>query len=119
MRNGKGIDFRFDYDYDEDSLYVYCKDVKAKGSIEFTDFSIDYDNSGRLSGIEFGNASSFFSKMQSKRIQKKELSGLRDVKLRVDEGRDTINIFMQLEFQNDRLSQCITIPSVKSVSVPA
>jgi len=46
-----------DYDAEEDSFFIYSKDRHVKGSVDFGDFMLDFDDNGNVAGIEILNAS--------------------------------------------------------------
>ncbi len=50
--------FKIDYDIESDDLFLFS-DRKSKGSIEIGNLVIDFDNQGKLVGIELLNATQF------------------------------------------------------------
>ena len=51
-------EFEFSYDLENDSLFLFKKEGKSKGSIELGDLIFDFDYKLRLAGVQILNATS-------------------------------------------------------------
>ena len=51
----KKQEFKFDYDESSDDLFLFSPKSKSKGSVEFGDIVLDFNNKKELVGIELIN----------------------------------------------------------------
>ena len=75
MAMGEDRYFVWDYNERSDILNIHRKGRKVEGSGEFSDFSVDFDKSGNVVGVEMVYASEFLGQIGVQRIQLSELKG--------------------------------------------
>jgi hypothetical protein len=57
------VNFEFSYDQENDDLFLFRKDAKSKGSIEFGNLVLDFDSKKMLVGLQIMDATDFISEM--------------------------------------------------------
>jgi uncharacterized protein YuzE len=79
-----------DYDMRNDSLYIYTKGKKYKGSLDLEDIIIDISEDGEIIGIEILDASKKF------KIPKYDLKNIVSFKSIIEITKDIIKINMKI-----------------------
>jgi uncharacterized protein YuzE len=79
-----------DYDMKNDSLYIYTKGKKYKGSLDLGDIIIDFSEDGSPKGIEILDASKKF------KIPKYDLKNIVSFKSLIEITKDVIKIEMKI-----------------------
>lgn len=99
--------FNTDYDREADDLFVYAKE-KSKGSIEVGDLVLDFDNAGRLVGIEILNATKFLADCTADKegISKHFLSELNKCEVEVKKKSNFLFIKLILTGKDMRKISC-------------
>ena len=110
----KKQEFKFDYDESSDDLFLFSPKSKSKGSVEFGDIVLDFNNKKELVGIELINAIKTVREI-SGLSQLKVKKFLRDINKSIVEviyKQNSIFIKFYLVADSKELSSTISIPNI-------
>jgi|Deesub1362A_J573_1020465.scaffolds.fasta_scaffold00005_178 uncharacterized protein YuzE len=112
-------DFEFSYDEENDDLFLFRKDVKSKGSIEFGNLVLDFDNKKNLVGIQIMEATEFICEITGcdKKLARNILVNLKKSQVEIKLHRNMIifKIFLFSKFE-EKMQIPITLPNITSPS---
>ncbi|RMF89996.1 MAG: DUF2283 domain-containing protein [Methanobacteriota archaeon] len=108
-------DFEFDYDPEADSLFLYKKNGRSKGSVELGDLIFDFDYRLNLVAMQILNASGFIEEVTGEADVKELLKHLKrcEVKQRTHKNLLVITITLTAE---RKVQIPLTIPNIKYTS---
>jgi uncharacterized protein YuzE len=112
--------FEFDYDLGNDSLFIFKKGSKSKGSIELGNFIYDFDSENNLTGIEILSAKEILAELVNYDVTEKMLENIKevDVKIRIVSNLLMIKIRMAFNpqiFEKDLIAP-VQVPNTISFS---
>lgn len=93
MTIGQDRYFIWDYNSKSDILNIHKKGKKVDGSAELSDFSVDFDKSGNIIGVEITYAAEFLSQIG---LQKKHLTEIKSAELTVSKKANYAIIWVKL-----------------------
>jgi len=100
--------FTFDYSTRSDILNIHKRDVLVKGSAELGDFTLDFDTTGSVVGVEIMNVSEFLEQLH---IAKQELSTIERAEIiQVTKNQLTI-IWLKIKFMKRADPTMIALPT--------
>ena len=104
--------FKFDYDTLNDDLFLFSSNSKSKGSIEFGDVILDFNNKRELVGIQFMNASKFITTLTGDKNIKTILESLKESKAEITYRENMIVIKFYLMGSLNEVSSTLSVPSI-------
>jgi len=100
--------YYWDYSESSDILNIHQKDKKIAGSAELGDFTVDFDNNGKVVGIEVMYASEFFGNLN---ISKQQLSNLKSAELIIPRKNPSVTIIYIKMLLPQNIEQITPIPT--------
>ncbi|GBE18551.1 hypothetical protein BMS3Abin16_01155 [archaeon BMS3Abin16] len=97
--------YKFDYHHEVDSLFLYKKNGKSKGSVELGDLVFDFDYRLNLVGMQILNASSFIEEVSGEADVKELLKNLKKCEVKQTTNKNLMIIH-------------ITLTGIKKVQIP-
>lgn len=94
---------KFLYDQERDTLVLFRSD-KSYGTIEFgEDITVDLDSKMNIVGLEFFNATQTLSYLTQRKINKEDLSKIKNAKLFSEKRAGIITAFFTIELATHKL----------------
>ncbi len=93
MAVGKDKYFAWDYSEKSDILNVHKINKKTAGSAELGDFTVDFDKSGNVVGIEIMNASEFFNLVK---INMEQLKDIKEAEILIQKKGEYMLVCLKL-----------------------
>jgi uncharacterized protein YuzE len=107
--------FAFDYDAENDDLFIYRKDAKSKGSVEIDNLIIDFDSRGRITAIEFIDASRILFKQL--KITRSRLNQIIECKVEIMvKGNMLVILLLFVLSRTETLSHQLIVPNIVKAS---
>jgi uncharacterized protein YuzE len=114
----KSTTFYASYDSEEDVLFAHSDKVKTEESVEvLDDIVIDIDKNNNLAGLEIFNASEFF-KLLNKKITKKVLEDMKNVKISIQTYRNYVLIAIGFQIDGKLVEEKLPAVSLKEYESP-
>ena len=105
--------FEFSYDENEDDLFIYLKDKKSAGAVEFGNFDFDFDSSENLVAVQISEASKILSKLISKIIK---INKIKEMQVEVTNFRNMDVVDIKVKFDSGEADAKIPLPRIKGKS---
>lgn len=105
-------DFEFDYDAEHDSLFLFKKGGKSKGSVELGNLIFDFDYRLRFVGLQILNAATFIEEISGEKNIKELLISMKKCTVKHTTHKNLLVILINL-ISAKKLQIPLTVPNIK------
>lgn len=99
---------KIDYDEENDILWAYSGE-KVKDSLQIDNFVIDFSHDNKIVGVEIQDASKILNELTFGKLNKNNLSEIKEANLGFYQGRELVIIVLDFMFLENNVKKEITI----------
>ena len=111
--------FKFSYNKEQDDLFLFDPDSKSKGSIEWGDIVLDFNNKKELVALQFMHASTLIKDLTGEKDNqsiKKILQNLTESRMEIINKNNITIAKIYLISLNKEITTTLSVPVIKESS---